>query len=169
MRRILWWVISLVALSVLSTSCKDDEDLSNNQISVIRKNKEDGESYMKTKRAQQDVKEDPSGLLYSVVTEGVGEKPSLKDTVTITYTGKTIRDSVFISKTETMAVADLDEGLQIGVRHMKEGANYHLFVPYYLMYGATSNKFTYKGKTVTVLGYSALVYDMTLDAVIKVE
>lgn len=169
MRRILWWVISLVALSVLSTSCKDDEDLSTNQIEKVRRNKEDGETYLKEKRAQQDVKEDPSGLLYTVVTEGTGERPSLKDTVTITYTGKTIRDSVFISKTETMAVVDLHEGFQIGVRHMKKGSNYQLFIPYYLMYGATSNAFSYGGKNVTILGYSTLVYDMTLDAVIKVE
>ncbi len=169
MRRILWWVISLVALSVLSTSCKDDEDLSTNQIEKVRKNKEDGEAYLKEKRSQEDVKEDPTGLLYTVVTEGAGERPSLKDTVTLTYTGKTIRDSVFVSKTETLAVVDLDEGLRIGVRHMKEGSNYQLFIPYYLMYGATSNAFIYGGKTVTVLGYSALVYDMTLDTVIKVE
>ncbi len=169
MRRFLWWVIPFVTFSVFYSSCKDDEDLSNNQITVIRKNKEDGETYLKEKRAQQGVKEDPSGLLYSVVTEGTGDKPSLKDSVTISYVGKTIKDTVFVSKTETMAVVDLDEGLQIGVRHMREGANYHLFIPYYLMYGATNLKFTYGGKTVSVPGYSTLVYDMKLDAIIKVE
>ncbi|MCR5498456.1 MAG: hypothetical protein K6F48_11525 [Paludibacteraceae bacterium] len=171
MRRFLWWVISLVVLCTLSTSCKDKEESESvsNQVAKIRKNKEAGEAYMRDKRLQSDVMEDPSGLLYSIVSKGEGVRPYVDDTVNITYTGKTIQDSVYVSKTETIAMSDLEDGLQIGLRHMQEGANYKLFIPYYLMYGSVSTQFSYGGKNVTVMSYSAVVYDMTLNKVIKVE
>lgn len=171
MRRILWWVFSLVVLGAALSSCKDknEDDSVSNQVARIRQNKERSETYMKEKRSQDDVLEDPTGLLYSVVSKGTGERPGLKDSVNITYTGRTINDSIFVSKTEDVSLSDLPEGLQIGLRHMPEGSNYMLYVPYYLMYGSVSKQFSYGGKTVTVLSYSAVVYDMTLNEVVKVE
>lgn len=158
-------------MGALISSCKDkeEEDSVPSQVARIRQNKEASESFMKDKRSQEDVMEDPSGLLYSVVSKGKGEKPGLKDTVNITYTGKTYNDSVYVSKTESIALVDLSEGLQIGLRHMTEGSNYMLYIPYYLMYGSVSSQFSYGGRTVTVLSYSAVVYDMTLNEIIKVE
>ena len=169
MKKILWWVFAFAMLGAIVSSCKDDEDEVSDQVSKVRKNKEDGEAYLKEKGSKTDVLVDPSGLLYSIVTKGDGERPGVNDTVIITYTGKTIRDSVFVSMTETIAVADLTEGLQIGVRHMPEGSNYKLYIPYYLMYGSSSTTFKYEGKNITVMPYSALIYDMKLDAVIKTE
>lgn len=171
MRRILWWIFPLVVLSTLVSSCKDkeEEDSVPNQVARIRQNKDASERFMKEKSSEEDVLADPSGLLYSVVSKGAGEKPGLSDTVNITYTGKTYNDSVYVSKTETVALVDLAEGLQIGIRHMTEGSNYMLYIPYYLMYGSISTQFSYGGRSVTVLSYSAVVYDMTLNEVIKVE
>jgi FKBP-type peptidyl-prolyl cis-trans isomerase len=167
MKKILWWFFPLFVVNAVVTSCGDDDDLKVDQIAQTRKYKEENETYLKEKRAQSDVKEDPSGLLYTVISQGVGERPLEDDTVIVTYTGKTIRDSVFVSKTETVALSDLGEGLRIGLRHMPAGSNYHFFIPYYLMYGATSTQFVYGGKRVSVLSYSTLVYNMTLNAVIK--
>ena len=39
-------------------------------------------------------------------------------------------------------------------------------MPYYLMYGATSNSCVFEDKEIKVKEYSALVYEMQLDSVI---
>ena len=61
---------------------------------------------------------------------------------------------------------NLEEGLHIGLRHMNQGAKNKLYIPYYLMYGATSNSFIFDDKEIKVKEYSALVYEMQLDSVI---
>ena len=81
--------------------------------------------------------------------------------------GKTIKGTTFVSTTTTIALVDLMEGLRIGVRHMTVGANYTLYAPYYLMFGATPTERTYDGKAIQILPYSALVYDVELLSIIK--
>lgn len=169
MNRILLWVCSLLMVGSVFTSCKDDDEIGQDQIAQVRENKQKNETFMLNKRSEDGVLSDPSGLLYSVVTNGFGEKPSAVDTVVITYTGKTIDDKTFVSSSDTVAIEELMEGFQIGLRHMPEGSNYKLYIPYYLMFGSSGTERTYGGKTITILPYSALVYDMTLNAVIKVE
>lgn len=167
MKKILFLFFAMmVAFNV--TSCKEEEETKSDTIQA-RENKEAGEKYMKSKASESGVYADPSGLLYSIKTAGEGEKPAISDTVAITYVGKTIKGSTFISTSDTVAVVDLSDGFHVGVRHMRVGAEYTLYIPYYLMFGAAKVERTYNKKHVVILPYSALVYEMKLDAIIKAK
>ncbi len=169
MNRILFWACSLFVVGALFTSCKDDDVVGKDQIAEVRENKQKNETFMMNKRLESDVMSDPSGLLYSVTLSGTGEKPSAIDTVVVSYQGMTIDEKTFVSTSDTIALVDLEDGLQVGLRHMPVGSTYRLYVPYYLMYGSSGTEYVYGGKTISILPYSALVYDMTLNAVIKVD
>lgn len=168
MKRFLLALLSIMMIGFVS-SCKDDDD--NTEIDAVKnkENKMNGEKFMLEKRSEDGVKMDPSGLLYLVNEAGVGEKPSAVDTVCVSYTGKTIKGTTFVSTTTTIALVDLMEGLRIGVRHMAVDAKYTLYAPYYLMFDATPTERTYDGKTIQILPYSALVYDVELHSIIKPE
>lgn len=164
----------LFAFALVLSSCKKEEEVED-KIATIQANKERCESYLIEKKEDVNVKEDPSGLLYEVITSSKGDKPGAKDTVQITYKGFLIDNRQFVEKSEKVAMEDLAEGLYIGLRHMTEGSTYKLYVPYYLMYGATPMNFYFgkddKGKdiVINILEYSALVYEMTLESIIFVE
>lgn len=168
MKRFLLALLSLMMIGFVS-SCKDDDDNTETDASKNRENKMNGEKFILEKRSEAGVKADPSGLLYIVNETGSGEKPSAIDTVCVTYTGKTIKGTTFVSTTTTVALSDLMEGLRIGIRHMSVGANYTLYAPYYLMYGAASTEKTYEGTKIQIMPYSALVYDVELTSIIKAE
>ena len=168
MKRFLLALLSLMMIGFVS-SCKDDDDNTETDAAKYRENKKQGEEFILKKRAEANVVEDPSGLLFLVNEAGNGEKPSAVDTVCITYTGKTIKGTTFVSTTTTIALVDLMEGLRIGVRHMAVGANYTLYAPYYLMFGATPTERTCDGKKIEIVPYSALVYDVQLLSIIKPE
>ena len=158
-----------VLLFVSFVSCDDDDDDDVDYIEQAQKNKEKGEKYLKNLRSQEGILEDPSGLLYEYIEYTKNDKPSLSDTVCVSYDGYTIAGKKFLSVVDTVMVEDLQKGLQIGVRHMGEKATYKFYVPYYLAYGASSNTFKIGSDTAQVLSYSTVVYEMTLDSIIFVD
>lgn len=149
-------------------SCREEDEEVSDTVKA-RENKESGEKFMKEKAAESGVLSDPSGLLYKVNTLGEGAKPVVSDTVAITYTGKTIKGQTFISTSDTAALVDLSDGFHIGVRHMNVGSEYTLYIPYYLMFGAAKLERKYNDKDIVILPYSALIYEMRLDTIIKAE
>lgn len=155
-------------------SCKkeDDKDKTDN-ILLIQKNKERGETYLKEKSKEDGVKTDPSGLLYRVLEPTDGKKPGQKDTVAFHYEGFILTGKSFIEKDARSAMEDLNSAFYIGLRHMNEGSTYRLYVPYYLMYGATQQIFIKRTEsgvdTIKILDYSALYYDIKLDSITFVE
>ena len=115
------------------------------------------------------VREDPSGLLYEIIDDADGDKPGAADSVCIHYDAFRIDGRQFASVTDTLELGSLEEGLRIGLRHTPEGATYKYYIPYYLMYNASSKTFKYNNDTVNVSEYSALVYEMRLDSIIFVK
>ena len=114
------------------------------------------------------MKETYTGLQYSVITNGKGEQPALKDSVIISFKGQLIDHTVFCDVDSfKVLVSDESEGMQEGLCLMSEGSEYKLFVPYYLAFGSNSKSFAYNNKNVSVGPYSAILYTVELHKVIK--
>jgi FKBP-type peptidyl-prolyl cis-trans isomerase FklB len=82
----------------------------------------------------------PSGLQYQVLKEGKGQKPTLKDTVTVNYRGTKIGGTEFDSssregKPATFALNSVIPGWQEALPMMQEGAKWKLFLPPKLAFG----------------------------------
>lgn len=163
-----WLLISLLSLFTLF-SCDKEEETNEDVIAKMQKNKEDGEHFLKALKSIEGVICDDRGLLFRVDSEGVGSKPDDNDSVCIAYVGKRIDGKVFETVDTQVGMNELMDGLYIGVRYMNQGAKHTLYLPYYLMYGASSKTFYGESDTVTVEAYSALVYEMELKRVIKVD
>ena len=97
-------------------------------------------AWLKEKEAEKGVKKTESGLLYKVITEGKGDKPSANDTVEVDYEGSLIDGTVFDSsyqRGESISfplngvIAGWTEGLQL----MTAGSKYELYIPADLAYG----------------------------------
>lgn len=102
----------------------------------------------------------PSGLQYTVLTEGTGAQPKATDQVKCHYEGHLIDGTVFDSSYQRgePAVFPLNgviAGWTEGVQLMKEGAKYRFFIPYNLAYGE-------RGAGNSIPPYAALVFDVEL-------
>lgn len=102
----------------------------------------------------------PSGLQYTVLTEGTGAQPKATDQVRCHYEGRLIDETVFDSSYQRgePAVFPLNSviaGWTEGVQLMKEGAKYRFFIPYNLAYGE-------RGAGNSIPPYAALVFDVEL-------
>ncbi len=104
-------------------------------------NTENGNSFLSENKNQAGVIELPSGLQYSVITEGTGVKAKASNQVKVHYTGTLIDGTVFdssVSRGEpavfgvTQVISGWVEGLQL----MSKGSKYKFFIPSNLAYGA---------------------------------
>jgi FKBP-type peptidyl-prolyl cis-trans isomerase FklB len=104
-------------------------------------NSEAGKAFLSENRKKAGVIETPSGLQYSVITEGSGAKPTSKNQVTVHYTGTLIDGTVFDSSVSrgtpaTFGVTQVISGWVEGLQLMSKGAKYKFFIPSNLAYGA---------------------------------
>ncbi len=104
-------------------------------------NSEQGKAFLAENKKKAGVIELPSGLQYSVITEGAGVKASSKDQVKVHYTGTLIDGTVFdssVSRGEpaTFGVTQVISGWVEGLQLMSKGAKYKFFIPSNLAYGA---------------------------------
>lgn len=122
--------------------------------------KDAGEEYLAAKAQEAGVIQTASGLLYEVLVEGKGKKPSATDTVKVHYEGRLIDGTVFdssIKRGEPISfplngvIAGWTEGLQL----MGEGAKHRLYIPYHLAYGEN-------GAGASIPPYAALIFDVEL-------
>lgn len=104
------------------------------------KAKEEGEKFLEENKAKEGVKTTPSGLQYKVITEGTGEKPTEKSTVTVHYKGTLLDGTEFDSSysrneptkfTVNQVIPGWTEGLQL----MPAGSKYIFWIPSELAYG----------------------------------
>lgn len=105
----------------------------------------------------------PSGLIFEVVTEGEGSEPTAADTVEVFYTGRLADGTVFDKTGETparMPVGRLIPGFTEGLKMMKPGGTYRLFIPASLGYGD-------RGAGSDIPGGAALDFTVTLVDVVK--
>lgn len=122
--------------------------------------KDAGETFLAAKAQEAGVVQTASGLLYEVLVEGKGKKPSATDTVKVHYEGRLIDGTIFdssIQRGEPISfplngvIAGWTEGLQL----MCEGAKHRLYIPYHLAYGEN-------GAGASIPPYAALIFDVEL-------
>lgn len=123
-------------------------------------NKEKGEAWLANKAMEEGVVALPSGLLYQVLNEGSGKKPTAQDTVECHYEGRLIDGTVFDSsykrgESATFPLNGVIAGWTEGVQLMSEGAKYRFFIPYQLAYGE-------RGAGQAIPPFAALVFDVEL-------
>lgn len=123
-------------------------------------NKEKGEAWLANKAMEEGVVAMPSGLLYQVLNEGSGKKPTAADTVECHYEGRLIDGTVFDSsykrgESATFPLNGVIAGWTEGVQLMSEGAKYRFFIPYQLAYGE-------RGAGQAIPPFAALVFDVEL-------
>ena len=123
-------------------------------------NKEKGEAWLANKAIEEGVVALPSGLLYQVLNEGSGKKPTAADTVECHYEGRLIDGTVFDSsykrgESATFPLNGVIAGWTEGVQLMSEGAKYPFFIPYQLAYGE-------RGAGQAIPPFAALVFDVEL-------
>lgn len=104
-------------------------------------NKKAASDFLEKNKSKEGVKTTSSGLQYEVLKPGKGKKPSLKDKVTVHYTGTLIDGKKFDSSHDRGQPAEFPvngiiKGWQEALQLMPEGAVYHLYIPPELGYGA---------------------------------
>lgn len=134
--------------------------LQKQQEEAIREIREEGERFLAENAKKEGVVVLPSGLQYTVLTEGTGAQPKATDRVKCHYEGTLTNGQVFDSsyRRGEPAVFPLNgviAGWTEGVQLMKEGAKYRFFIPYNLAYGE-------RGAGQAIPPYAALVFDVEL-------
>ncbi len=104
------------------------------------KNKKEGDLFLAENKKKEGVVTLPSGLQYKVLKEGSGEKPQDTDSVTVHYRGTLIDGTEFDSSYSrgtpaSFPVKGVIPGWTEGIKLMKEGAKWQLFIPPNLAYG----------------------------------
>lgn len=103
-------------------------------------NKTKGEKFLADNKNKPGVKSTPSGLQYSVITEGTGPKPTASSTVKVHYTGKLIDGTTFDSSVDRGEPVEFPlngviKGWTEGVQLMSKGSKYKFYIPAELAYG----------------------------------
>ena len=124
--------------------------------------REAGEKFLAENAEKPGVVVLPSGLQYTVITEGTGAKPKATDRVKCHYEGTLTNGQVFDSsyRRGEPAVFPLNgviAGWTEGVQLMAE---YRFFIPYHLAYGE-------RGAGQSIPPYAALVFDVELIEIVK--
>jgi FKBP-type peptidyl-prolyl cis-trans isomerase FklB len=105
-----------------------------------KENLEEGLKFLAENREKEGVIETASGLQYTILEEGDGEKPSPADQVKCHYHGTLIDGSVFDSSVQrgepaTFPVNGVIPGWVEALQMMTTGSKWRLFVPSDLAYG----------------------------------
>lgn len=103
-------------------------------------NKSKGEKFLADNKNKPGVTSTPSGLQYTVISEGTGPKPTLSSTVKVHYTGKLIDGTTFDSSVDRgepieFPLNGVIKGWTEGVQLMSKGSKYKFFIPADLAYG----------------------------------
>ena len=125
-------------------------------------NKAAGDAFMAKKKAEKGVKSTESGILYEVVSEGTGPKPTAAtDTVVVHYTGTLLDGTKFDSSVDrgqpaTFALNQVIKGWTEGVQLMNTGSKYRFYIPSELAYGSDARPGSPIGPN------STLIFDIEL-------
>jgi FKBP-type peptidyl-prolyl cis-trans isomerase len=99
------------------------------------------QTFLKNFAAQPGVVTKPDGLMYRIIHNGFGQRPSPQDYATVYYTGKLITGKVFDGTEEGMPtrfkVNSLIAGWSEALSLMRVGDKWELVIPSNLAYGET--------------------------------
>jgi FKBP-type peptidyl-prolyl cis-trans isomerase len=98
------------------------------------------DAFLAETAALQDVNVTDSGLLYMVLEEGSGPKPTINDTVRVHYEGTLANGTVFDSSYERDESEEIPLNMVIpgwaeGIMLMNVGSKYRLYIPSSMAYG----------------------------------
>ncbi|MDR2601226.1 MAG: FKBP-type peptidyl-prolyl cis-trans isomerase [Spirochaetaceae bacterium] len=105
-----------------------------------QENLDRSEEFMTANAKKSNVETLPSGLQYSVISMGSGEKPNEESVVTVNYEGRLLDGSVFDSSYERgepaqFPLEDVIAGWVEGIQLMNVGSKFTFFIPPKLGYG----------------------------------
>ena len=105
--------------------------------------KKENEDYLTEYAKQNGVKKLPSGVLFKVLKEGKGPKPTPSSDVTVRYEGRTIDGTVFDSNMEgspaVFSPSEVVPGFGEALLNMPEGSKWEVCIPQKLAYGEQTN------------------------------
>ncbi len=108
---------------------------------LAQKNKKEGEAFLAENKKKEGVITLPSGLQYKVLKEGTGKTPTDTNWVRVNFHGTLIDGTVFedtnksFGQPVSFAVKGMFPGWAEGLKLMKEGAKWQLFIPSDLAFG----------------------------------
>lgn len=125
MKNFLLLIITILSLTACKTYSDDDKKIFDKQIRAYIRQHD-----LKCKKSA-------SGLYYSIIKEGKGNKIQISDNVSISYKGKLINCTTFDyqKKPITFAVKDLIGGWKEMLLKSKPGAKIFMILPPHLAYG----------------------------------
>ncbi|WP_096085289.1 FKBP-type peptidyl-prolyl cis-trans isomerase [Agaribacterium haliotis] len=103
-----------------------------------------GQAFLAEKESEDGVVKTDSGLMYKVITEGSGDKPSAADSVVAHYRGTLLDGTEFDSsysrgQPATFGVSNLIPGWIEALQLMPAGSKWELYIPADLAYGERGN------------------------------
>ena len=104
-------------------------------------NAAEGKAFLAKNAKRADVDTTASGLQYTIIAEGAGEKITPMDTVWVNYKGTLIDGTVFDENDSTQFVANrVIRGWTEGLGLLGEGGKATLYIPADLAYGSRGNR-----------------------------
>jgi FKBP-type peptidyl-prolyl cis-trans isomerase FklB len=127
---------------------------------LAKRNKEEGEAFLKANLEKKGVVGLESGLQYAVIQQGKGPTPKPTDRVRTHYHGTLIDGTVFDSSVEagqpaTFGVSEVIPGWTEALVRMKVGDKWRLFIPSEMAYGV-------QGAPPDIGPNSVLIFDIEL-------
>ncbi len=125
----------------------------------------ENENFLDKNKANSDVVTTESGLQYTIITEGTGEKPGPMSKVKVHYTGSLIDGTVFDSSVErgepaVFGVFQVIPGWTEALQLMPVGSKWKLFIPYELAYGEN-------GAGQLIKPFSTLIFEVELLEIVQ--
>ena len=116
--------------------------------------------FLKENGAKPGVITTESGLQYKVIREGIGLSPDDNDTIVVHYKGSLVDGKVFDSSYErnepiTITAGQVIQGWGEGLKLMKSGGKYELFIPQNLAYGE-------QGAGGVIPPFATLIFEMEI-------
>ena len=104
-------------------------------------NEAEGKAFLAKNAKRADVDTTASGLQYTIIAEGAGEKIAPQDTVWVNYKGTLLDGTVFDENDSTKFVANrVIKGWTEGLGLLGEGGKATLYIPADLAYGTRGNQ-----------------------------
>lgn len=167
-----WSVASVLAGVLLLGGCSESPEEKAFRAQLVDKALNDdtrkaGDAFLAENATKPGVTVLPSGLQYTIMTQGDGDKPMLGQSVQVHYEGTRIDGEVFDSsyqrgKSAVLPVDRVIKGWREALLHMPVGSTWMLYVPADLAYGATS-------PSEAIPANSTLIFKVELQSIVQPE